>query len=73
VAARPMACGAPACGDLRGRLETLRTWNMLQVPSVWRPLIEDSATLQLCFDFYAATKPPLSNAALECLVGILGF
>ena len=40
----------------------------MQVPSVWRPLIEDSATLQLCFDFYAATKPPLSNAALECLV-----
>ena len=35
---------------------------------MWRPVIEDSATLQLFLDFYAATKPPLSNTALECLV-----
>ena len=41
---------------------------VLQVPSVWRPVIEDSATLQLFFDFYAASKPPLANASLECLV-----
>lgn len=38
---------------------------------MWRPVIEDSATLQLFFDFYAATKPPLSNASLECLVSTL--
>ena len=39
-----------------------------QVPSTWRPVIEDSATLQLFLEFYSATKPPLSNMALECLV-----
>jgi exportin-7 len=40
----------------------------LQIPSPWRPLLEDLSTLQLFFDYYAATAPPLSNAALECLV-----
>ena len=39
-----------------------------QVPSTWRPLIEDSSTLQLLLDFYKSTKPPLSSSALECLV-----
>jgi len=38
---------------------------------VWRPVIEDSTTLSLFFDFYAATSPPLSNTALECLVSRL--
>ena len=40
----------------------------LQVPSTWRPVLEDPATLQLFLDFYATTKPPLSSMALECLV-----
>jgi len=40
----------------------------IQVPSGWRPVIEDPSTLQLFLDFYAVTKPPLSNSALECLV-----
>jgi len=40
----------------------------LQVPSTWRPVVEDPATLQLFLDFYATTKPPLSSMALECLV-----
>lgn len=40
----------------------------VQVPSGWRPVIEDPSTLQLFLDFYAVTKPPLSNSALECLV-----
>lgn len=39
-----------------------------QVPSSWRPLIENPTTVQLFLDFYAVTKPPLSNSALECLV-----
>lgn len=38
---------------------------------MWRPVIEDSTTLSLFFDFYAATSPPLSNTALECLVSRL--
>lgn len=40
----------------------------IQIPSSWRPILEDTATLQLFFDYYAATKPPLSKEALECLV-----
>ena len=40
----------------------------IQVPSAWRPVIEDPATMQLFFDVYAATAPPLSSRALECLV-----
>jgi exportin-7 len=38
------------------------------VPSAWRSVIEDPATLKVFLDFYAATKPPLSNLSLECLV-----
>lgn len=40
----------------------------IQIPSAWRPSIEDSTLLQLFLDFYASTQPPLSNMALECLV-----
>ncbi|GJP36962.1 hypothetical protein CLOM_g1463 [Closterium sp. NIES-68] len=40
----------------------------IQVPSSWRAVLEDTSTMQLFFDYYAATKPPLSNQALECLV-----
>lgn len=39
------------------------------VCAAWRPSIEDASTLQLFIDFYTATQPPLSNMALECLVG----
>ena len=40
----------------------------LQIPSPWRPLLEDLSTLHLFMEFYEKTQPPLSNAALECLV-----
>eukprot|EP00891_Asterochloris_glomerata_P007395 jgi/Astpho2/7395/fgenesh1_pm.00114_%23_12_t len=40
----------------------------IQVPSTWRAVIENSATLQLFLDFYRSTTPPLSSMALECLV-----
>lgn len=42
----------------------------IQVPSSWRPLIEDTHTMQLFLDVYAATKPPLSSMALECLTRV---
>ena len=45
----------------------------LQVPGSWRGLIEDPATIKLFLDFYRATEPPLSNQALECLVGSIYF
>ncbi|GAB4820934.1 hypothetical protein N2152v2_007980 [Parachlorella kessleri] len=40
----------------------------IQIPSAWRPAIEDPSTLALFLDFYSTTQPPLSNMALECLV-----
>lgn len=40
----------------------------IQVPSSWRPLLEESSTMKLFFDYYAATRPRLSTQALECLV-----
>ena len=39
----------------------------IQVPSSWRSLIEEPATMQLMFDVYKASAPPVSNLALECL------
>lgn len=40
----------------------------IQVPSAWRPAIEDPATLQLFLDHYSSSQPPLSSTALECMV-----
>jgi exportin-7 len=40
----------------------------VQVPSNWRPLIQDTATMQLLFDFYAKSTPPRSSLALQSLV-----
>lgn len=40
----------------------------MQVPSMWRPVVEDPATLQLFLDIYGSARPPLSCHALECLV-----
>lgn len=40
----------------------------VQVPSTWRPLIQDTTTMQLLFDFYSMTSPPRSSIALQTLV-----
>ncbi|KAL3148536.1 hypothetical protein ABBQ38_013973 [Trebouxia sp. C0009 RCD-2024] len=40
----------------------------IQVPSPWRPQMEDMTNMQLFFSFYSSTSPPLSSMALECLV-----
>ncbi|XP_047334850.1 exportin-7-A-like isoform X2 [Impatiens glandulifera] len=40
----------------------------IQIPSSWRPVIEDPTTMQIFFDYYAITKASLSKDALECLV-----
>lgn len=42
----------------------------IQVPSTWRPIIQDTETMQLFFEFYAKTAPPRSNLALQSLVQI---
>ncbi|KAK8928464.1 hypothetical protein KSP39_PZI017721 [Platanthera zijinensis] len=48
--------------------ESSDEFGTVQVPSSWRPVIEDSSTVQIFFDYYGATEPPLSKEALECLV-----
>lgn len=40
----------------------------VQVPSSWRAVVQDTATMQLFFDYYLVSEPPRSNAALEALV-----
>jgi len=40
----------------------------IQVPSSWRALIEEPATMQLLFEVYKSSGPPVSSVALECLV-----
>jgi exportin-7 len=40
----------------------------VQVPSSWRPIVQDTLTMQLFFDFYLNTEPPRSSQALEAIV-----
>jgi exportin-7 len=40
----------------------------VQVPSSWRPIVQDTSTIQLFFDFYLTAEPPRSSMALQSLV-----
>lgn len=40
----------------------------VQVPSPWRTLLQDTATMELFFDCYLTSEPPRSNLALQALV-----
>ena len=40
----------------------------VQVPSSWRPIVQNTTTMQLLFEFYLNTAPPMSNLALESIV-----
>ena len=40
----------------------------IQVPSGWRPVVQDSITMQVFFECYRAFTPPRSNLALEAIV-----
>lgn len=40
----------------------------VQVPSSWRPVVQDTLTLQLFFDFYRTSVPPSSSKSLEAIV-----
>ena len=40
----------------------------VQVPSSWRPIVQDTSTMQLFFEFYKATEPPRSNQALQAII-----
>lgn len=48
--------------------ETSDEVGTVQIPSSWASVMEEPATLQIYFDYYAITNPPLSKQALECLV-----
>ncbi|PIA44208.1 hypothetical protein AQUCO_01700074v1 [Aquilegia coerulea] len=48
--------------------ESSEEFGTVQVPLPWKSVVEDPSTLQIFFDYYAITKPPLSKQALECLV-----
>ncbi|KAK2991730.1 hypothetical protein RJ640_004258 [Escallonia rubra] len=48
--------------------ESSEEFGTVQLPSSWKGVVEDSSTLQIFFEYYAITKPPLSKEALECLV-----
>ncbi|MQL98444.1 hypothetical protein Taro_031155 [Colocasia esculenta] len=47
--------------------ESSDEFGTVQIPSAWRPLFEDSSTLQIFFDYYGLTEPPLSKE--EVFVG----
>jgi exportin-7 len=42
----------------------------VQVPSSWRPILQDTTTIQLFFDFYMSSEPPRSSLALQALLQI---
>ncbi|KAK3002770.1 hypothetical protein RJ639_018630, partial [Escallonia herrerae] len=48
--------------------ESSEEFGTVQLPSSWKGVVEDSSTLQIFFEYYAITKPPLSKEALESLV-----
>ncbi|XP_022864034.1 exportin-7 isoform X2 [Olea europaea var. sylvestris] len=48
--------------------ESSEEFGTVQIPSSWKPLLEDLSTLEIFFDYYALTKPPISKESLECLV-----
>ncbi|GAB4836168.1 hypothetical protein Ancab_001081 [Ancistrocladus abbreviatus] len=48
--------------------ESSEEFGTLQVPSSWKSVLEEPSTLQLFFDYYTITQPPLSKESLECLV-----
>ncbi|KAG7356446.1 Importin-beta N-terminal domain containing protein [Nitzschia inconspicua] len=40
----------------------------IQAPTSWRSLLQDAATTELFFDFYANTPPPRSSKAMEVII-----
>eukprot|EP00542_Grammatophora_oceanica_P008574 CAMPEP_0194056758 /NCGR_PEP_ID=MMETSP0009_2-20130614/61147_1 /TAXON_ID=210454 /ORGANISM="Grammatophora oceanica, Strain CCMP 410" /LENGTH=141 /DNA_ID=CAMNT_0038706247 /DNA_START=211 /DNA_END=633 /DNA_ORIENTATION=- len=40
----------------------------IQAPTSWRTLLQDHATTDLLFDFYAKTEPPRSSKAMESII-----
>lgn len=48
--------------------ESSEEFGTVQIPSSWKSVLEDFSTIQIFFDYYALTKPPIAKESLECLV-----
>ncbi|KAL7157908.1 hypothetical protein ABFS83_02G107800 [Erythranthe nasuta] len=48
--------------------ESSEEFGTVQIPSAWKSVLEDFSSVQIFFDYYALTKPPISKESLECLV-----
>lgn len=48
--------------------ESAEDLGTIQIPSSWRNTIEDQETLNIFFEYYHNSQPPLSSKCLECLV-----
>ncbi|CAI9102605.1 OLC1v1000900C2 [Oldenlandia corymbosa var. corymbosa] len=48
--------------------ESSEEFGTVQIPLSWKPVLEDFSTVQIFFDYYNISKPPVSKEALECLV-----
>ncbi|XP_071724978.1 uncharacterized protein [Rutidosis leptorrhynchoides] len=48
--------------------ESSEEFGTVQIPSAWKPALEEPSTLQIFFDYYGTAESPLSKEALECLV-----
>ena len=40
----------------------------IQAPTSWRPVLQESSTIELLFDFYKTTNPPRSNKSMEAII-----
>lgn len=42
--------------------------NTIQVPSAWRSVMQDTATMNILIEFYNNTEPPRSSSAMQALI-----
>ncbi|KAK9151497.1 hypothetical protein Syun_009806 [Stephania yunnanensis] len=59
-------CRGDVCED-----ESSEEFGTVQVPSAWRPVLEDPSNLQVFFYYYAIAKPPISKERSKFLAKAL--
>jgi len=42
--------------------------NTIQVPSAWRSVMQDTATMAILLEFYKNAEPPRSSSAMQALI-----
>jgi len=40
----------------------------IQAPTTWRPVLQESTTIELLFEFYKSTTPPRSSKSMEAII-----